>query len=95
MTTIRYDAEPVPLNPHLRLILVLAPACSFISYHSIQRRIYFFPLLLGLLIFEVYDHSRRELVPHVYQEVVGETHEGNSTVHVTHSKNPRKDSTKM
>lgn len=53
----------------LLAIPVLALVCSLISFASFSRWAYFAPVLLGVLVFELYDDYRRKWIPRVYEDI--------------------------
>ena len=56
------------------LIPVMAMFCSFLTYRSGSHFVQFVFVLLGLLVFEVYEHFRRSTVPNVYHDIKGVSH---------------------
>jgi CHASE2 domain-containing sensor protein len=55
----------------LLAIPVLAVGCSVIAYGSLSQTFHFLPILVGLVIFEVYEHVRRTALPRAYDELRG------------------------
>lgn len=55
----------------LALIPMMAVACSKLAYGDIHRFPQFAFVLLGLLIFELYEHFRRSAVPRIYHDIAG------------------------
>jgi CHASE2 domain-containing sensor protein len=58
----------------LMIIPVLALLCSFVSFGSLSRWAYFAPVLVGLLIYEVYEDYRRRKIPQVVDQIGGTVH---------------------
>ena len=56
------------------LIPVMAMFCSFLAYRNGSHFVQFVFVLLGLLIFEVYEHFRRSTIPNVYHDIKGVSH---------------------
>jgi CHASE2 domain-containing sensor protein len=56
------------------VIPVMAMFCSFLAYRNGSHFVQFVFVLLGLLIFEVYEHFRRSTIPKVYQDIKGVSH---------------------
>jgi CHASE2 domain-containing sensor protein len=56
------------------LIPVVAMLCSFLAYRNGSHFVQFVFVLLGLLIFEVYEHFRRSTIPNVYHDIKGVSH---------------------
>jgi len=56
------------------LIPVMAMFCSFFAYRNGSHFVQFVFVLLGLLIFEVYEHFRRSTIPNVYHDIKGVSH---------------------
>jgi CHASE2 domain-containing sensor protein len=56
------------------IIPVMAIVCSFLAYRNGSHFVQFVFVLLGLLIFEVYEHFRRSTVPKVYHDIKGVSH---------------------
>jgi len=65
LTTARATAISMVIIPLLALV------CSFISFGSFSRWAYFAPVLLGVLLFELYNHYRHHAIPHLYEEISG------------------------
>lgn len=55
----------------LVIVPLLALVCSLLSFGSVSRWAYFAPVLVGVLLFELYEHFRRHTVPQVYEEISG------------------------
>ncbi len=55
------------------LIPVLAVGCSVIAYSSWAQAVHFLPILLGLVIFELYEHFRRTALPRAYDDLMGKS----------------------
>lgn len=55
----------------LLIVPFLALVCSLLSFGSVSRWAYFAPVLVGVLLFELYGHFRRHTVTHVYEELSG------------------------
>jgi hypothetical protein len=53
----------------LALIPMMAVVCSKLAYGDILRFPQFAFVLLGLLIFELYEHFRRTAVPRIYHDI--------------------------
>ena len=53
------------------LIPLMAIFCSFLAYRNGSHFMQFVFVLLGLLIFEVYEHFRRSTIPTVYHDIKG------------------------
>jgi len=58
----------------LMLIPVMAMVCSFLAYRNGSHFVEFLFVLIGLLVFEVYEHFRRSSIPRVYHEIKGASH---------------------
>ena len=56
------------------LIPVMAMFCSFLAYRNGSHFVQFVFVLLGLLVFEVYEHFRRTTIPNVYHDIKGVSH---------------------
>lgn len=56
------------------LIPLMAIFCSFLAYGNGSHFVQFAFVLLGLLIFEVYEHFRRSTIPKVYHDIKGASH---------------------
>ena len=56
------------------LIPVMAILCSFLAYRNGSHFMQFVFVLLGLLVFEVYEHFRRTTIPNVYHDIKGMSH---------------------
>lgn len=56
------------------LIPLMAIFCSFLAYRNGSHFVLFVFVLLGLLIFEVYEHFRRSTIPNVYHDIKGASH---------------------
>ncbi len=56
------------------LIPVMAMFCSFLAYRNGSHFLQFVFVLLGLLLFEVYEHFRRSTIPNVYHDIKGVSH---------------------
>lgn len=56
------------------LIPLMAIFCSFLAYRNGSHFLQFVFVLLGLLIFEVYEHFRRSTIPNVYHDIKGVSH---------------------
>ena len=56
------------------LIPVMAMFCSFLTYRNGGLFVQFVFVLLGLLIFEVYEHFRRSTIPNLYHDIKGVSH---------------------
>ena len=61
------------------LIPVLAAVCSLLPGGSWTQSLHFFPILLGLVAFELYEHVRRTALPRAYQDLVGKSDD--SSIH--------------
>lgn len=64
-----------PIKATLVSIAIMAPLaflCSLVSFGSFSRWAYFAPVLVGMLIYEVFEHYRRIMIPSVYQQVSGD-----------------------
>ena len=57
----------------LLLIPVISIVCSLITYGTLAYLYHFVPILIGLLIYELYEHYRRSAVPRLYREITGST----------------------
>lgn len=57
----------------LLVIPVLSIFCSLIAYGTWAHFWHFVPILIGLIIYELYEHYRRNAVPRLYQEITGAT----------------------
>jgi CHASE2 domain-containing sensor protein len=55
----------------LALIPMMAVVCSKLAYGDIHRFPQFAFVLLGLLVFELYEHFRRTAVPRIYHDIAG------------------------
>jgi CHASE2 domain-containing sensor protein len=53
------------------IIPVLSLACSLISFGSVSRWAYFAPVLIGVLLYELYEDFRRRTIPLLYEEISG------------------------
>jgi CHASE2 domain-containing sensor protein len=51
------------------IIPILSLACSLISFGSVSRWAYFAPVLIGVLLYELYEDFRRRTIPHLYEEI--------------------------
>jgi len=58
----------------LALVPVIAVVCSLLAYRDSRHFIQFAFILLGLLLFEMYEHFRRSAVPSVYHDLTGAAH---------------------
>ena len=58
----------------IMLIPVVAIFCSFLAYRNGSHFVQFAFVLLGLLVFEVYEHFRRSTIPGVYHDIKGVSH---------------------
>ena len=56
------------------LIPLMAIFCSFLAYRNGSHFLQFVFVLLGLLIFEVYEHFRRSTIPNIYHDIKGVSH---------------------
>jgi CHASE2 domain-containing sensor protein len=56
------------------LIPVMAITCSFLAYRNGSYFLQFALILLGLLVFEVYEHFRRSTIPSLYHDIKGVPH---------------------
>lgn len=56
------------------LIPVMAILCSFLAFRNGSHFVQFAFILLGLLLFEVYEHFRRSTIPSVYHDIKGVSH---------------------
>jgi hypothetical protein len=56
------------------LIPVMAIFCSLLAYRNGSHFVQFVFVLMGLLVFEVYEHFRRSSIPNVYHEIKGVSH---------------------
>jgi CHASE2 domain-containing sensor protein len=56
------------------LIPLMALFCSFLAYRDGSHFVQFAFVLLGLLVFEVYEHFRRSTIPSVYHDIKGVSH---------------------
>jgi len=68
-----------PLRRALLWSLVVIPvaiACSFIASGSLSQTLYFLPILIGLVLFELYEHIRRTVVPRAYEGLRGKPDSG-------------------
>jgi CHASE2 domain-containing sensor protein len=57
------------------LVPVMAIFCSLLAYRSGSHFIQFVFILLGLLLFELYEHFRRSAVPSLYHDITGTAHQ--------------------
>jgi CHASE2 domain-containing sensor protein len=55
----------------LALVPVIAVVCSLLAYRDSRHLIQFGFVLLGLLLFEMYEHFRRSAVPSLYHDITG------------------------
>jgi CHASE2 domain-containing sensor protein len=66
------------IRPFLKALLtslllspVLAFVCSQIAFRDWIHVLHFLPIILGLILFETYEHYRRSAVPRLYHDIVG------------------------
>jgi CHASE2 domain-containing sensor protein len=57
------------------LIPLIAIFCSLLAYRNGGHFIQFVFILLGLLLFELYEHFRRKAVPSLYHNITGTAHQ--------------------
>jgi CHASE2 domain-containing sensor protein len=62
---------PVALLISLLLIPMVSPFCSWLAFGDWFHVWHFAPILLGLILFESYEHYRRTAVPRLYHDIVG------------------------
>ncbi len=55
----------------LALVPVISIICSLIAFGNWSQVARFAPILVGLIVFELYEHFRRGAVPGVYRELTG------------------------
>jgi CHASE2 domain-containing sensor protein len=55
----------------LALVPMVSILCSLVAYGNCAQVTRFAPILVGLIIYELYDHFRRSAAPRVYQELAG------------------------
>ena len=54
---------------------ILSAVCSRIAFGDWIHVWHFLPIIVGLIVFEIYEHYRRSTVPRLYREIVGTPHE--------------------
>lgn len=65
-----------PLKALLISMAIIAPLaflCSFVSFASFSRWAFFAPVLVGILLYELFEHYRRTMIPDLYKQVSGAT----------------------
>ena len=62
---------PLALGSSVILIPVMALLCSFLAYGNGSHFLEFSIVLLGLLLFELYEHFRRKAIPEVFENLAG------------------------
>jgi CHASE2 domain-containing sensor protein len=62
---------PLALGSSVILIPVVALMCSLLAYGNISHFLEFSVVLLGLLLFELYEHFRRKAIPEVFEDLAG------------------------
>ena len=51
------------------LVPVMAVLCSKLAYGNVHHFLQFALILLGLLVFELYEHFRRTTIPQIYHDI--------------------------